>query len=375
MKKKILFVSGTRPEIIKLAPLYFEFKVNSDIFEVQYCHTGQHQELAKEVFNFFQIVPDYELDAMRNSSSLSTMVSYLLARLEELYESVKPDLVIVHGDTNSTLCGAVGAFHKNIKVAHVEAGLRSGDLQSPFPEEMNRRMVSVVTNYHFAPTVLAKNNLLNEGIDKNKIFLVGNTVIDALGIAQNIMAEKTDTELEQKYDFIDFEKKIILFTGHRRENLDGGLKKILLGFNKVLKERSDVEVVFPVHLNPRVQDTVQNTVDHKLPLHTLSHLSYRDFLWFMKKCYFVVTDSGGIQEEAPSFGKPVLVTRDTTERKELLESGGGRLIGAEKEVLISTVNNLLDDVNLYSSMRLERNPYGDGKSSKRILNEINRLIG
>ena len=372
--KKVLIIAGTRPEIIKIIPVYLAFKDSSKQFQTFLCHTGQHYEMAEEILSFFDIRPDYKLEAIKQSSSLTDMSAYLLVEIECILKTLRPDVVVIHGDTNTTLAGAIAAFHNKIPVIHIEAGLRSGDLQAPWPEEMNRKAVAVVTKYHFAPTIAAKENLLKEGYHENDIFVVGNTVVDALNLAMSLIDDAKIRSFKKKYHFINFNKKIILFTGHRRENLDGGLESVLRGFNSLLSRRKDVEIIFPAHLNPKVQDVVSKTVNSIQEFHILSHLPYQEFLWLMSEADLIVTDSGGIQEEAPSLKKPVLVIRDKTERVEMVDLGAVKLIGAHEDRLVDEVELLFDNPDIYARMQIQQNPYGKGDTSLKIVEILNNLI-
>ena len=364
--RQILIIAGTRPEAIKLAPLYLKLQEHREA-KVYFCHTGQHRELANEVYDFFDIPLDFTLDALGNSNSLPEMTAYLIKALEKIVIQIRPDLIIVHGDTNSTLSGALVGFHLKVPVAHIESGLRSFDLESPWPEEMNRRTVAILSKYHFAPTQREKNNLLQEGVSGDNVYVVGNTVIDALLSAKRRMnLDCYQRNMESKYPMINFDKSLILFTGHRRENFDGGLKSILNGLQDILAFRTDVEVIFPAHLNPKVHEAINSLLNRDRALHILPHLRYDEFIFFMNAAKLIVTDSGGIQEEAPSLKKPVLVVRQTTERQEMVDAGGLKLIGVDRQKLFNQVNSLLDDQMQYEAMQIESNPYGDGNAASQI---------
>lgn len=363
--KKILFILGTRPEGIKLAPLYTEIKKNPE-FDVKLCSTGQHKEMLDQVLNFFNIEPDYKLNVMKPNQTLSGVTQAILAGLNPVLDEFGPDLVIVQGDTTTVLTGALGAFYRGIKVAHVEAGLRTWDIHTPFPEEANRVLVSKITDYHFAPTQLSHDNLIRDGINEENIFTVGNTVTDAIVLANSIVEEMSEDIRAKSFPGVDFSKKVILLTSHRRENLGEGLERICKSVQS-LSERKDVEFVFPVHLNPKVRKTVNEYLGHIDNVHLIEPLDYPELVWIMGQCYMVMTDSGGIQEEAPSLGKPVLVLRESTERPEGIDAGTAVLVGTDTKRIVDVASRLLDNTgDLYDNMAHAVNPYGDGKCSRRI---------
>lgn len=363
-KKRVLFVLGTRPEGIKLAPLYLNMK-NNDYFDVRLCSTGQHREMLDQVMDFFNIKPDYELNVMKENQTLSGVTQAILGSIDTVLEDFNPELVIVQGDTTTVLTGALAAFYKNIKVGHVEAGLRTWDIHTPFPEEANRVLVSRITDFHFAPTPTAAENLVKDNVSNENIFMVGNTVTDAVVLARDIVVQK-DESIAQRFGDVDFSKKVILLTSHRRENLGEGLNNICDAVSSIA-ERNDVEFVFPVHLNPKVREVVYEKLANKANVHLMDPLEYPDLVWIMDKSYMVMTDSGGIQEEAPSLGKPVLVMRESTERPEGVEAGTAKLVGVNYQLIIDMCNGLLDNTNgLYDQMAHAVNPYGDGKCSQRI---------
>ncbi len=363
--KKILLIFGTRPEAIKFAPLYKEFK-KSDRFDTKICVTAQHREMLDQVLDFFEIIPDYDLNIMKKGQSLSDVSSIAMKALQNILEDEKPDLVIVQGDTTTTFMGALSSYYKKIPVAHLEAGLRSGNLYSPFPEEGNRIMTGHISKYHFAATKTSKTNLVNEGI-KNNIYIVGNTVIDALLLGLNIVSKNTET-YEKYFDFIDFNKKIILLTGHRRESFGEPFNNLCSAIKEISKKYTDdVEIIYPVHLNPNVQEPVKKLLGNLANVHLIDPLDYPYMIWLMNKSYLVITDSGGIQEEAPSLGKPILVTREVTERVEGVMSGTAKLVGTDKEKIIKETILLMEDENEYRKMSSIENPYGDGTTSKQIL--------
>ena len=362
--KKILFVFGTRPEAIKLAPLIQKLNKEED-FVVKICVTAQHRIMLDQVLRFFSIVPDYDLNIMQENQSLFYITTEALIKIENVLDVFQPDLVIVQGDTSTTLVASLAAFYKKIKVAHVEAGLRSFNKFSPFPEEMNRVLTSRLTDFHFAPTQRAMKNLLKEGIKEN-IWVVGNTAIDALFLTLNLI-ERSKNNFERSYfGFLNPNKKIILVTTHRRENFGEPLFNICSALKEIVRKFDNVEVVFPVHPNPNVKDTVYSLLSKENGIKLIPPLEYPYFTWLMKKAYIILTDSGGIQEEAPSLGKPVLVLRNVTERVEGIEAGTAKLVGTDKNKILEAVEELLLDREAYDKMSKAVNPYGDGKASFRI---------
>jgi len=361
---KTLFIFGTRPEAIKLAPLIKEFEKNNLDFKV--CITAQHREMLDQVINFFDIKVDYDLDIMKQNQSLFELTANLIKRLEEVLNDYNPTLTIVQGDTTTAFVGALSSFYKKIKIAHIEAGLRSFEKYSPFPEEINRSLIGKLADFHFAPTSKTKENLLKEGI-KNNVYVVGNTVIDALFLTLRLIKERGEDKYYEKYDFIDFSKKIILLTSHRRENWGKPLENICKAVLEIANTFKDIEIVFPVHLNPNVRNIVFKYLNGKNNIHLIEPLKYPDLVWLMSKSYLILTDSGGIQEEAPSLGKPVLVLRNVTERTEIIEAGCGKLVGTNKESIVKNVIKLLTDKNEYQKMSKAINPYGDGTTSKKIV--------
>ena len=371
MVKKVLIVFGTRPEAIKMAPLVKLLKSESSLV-TKLCVTAQHREMLDQVLDFFSIKPDYDLNLMKSNQSLNELSSRLLLALDPVLKDFNPDLVLVHGDTTTTSMGALAAFHRGIKVGHVEAGLRTFDTSAPFPEEMNRQLTGRLADFHFAPTQKSANNLIvNERVLKENVFITGNTVVDALlwGI-KNINEERQEIlNLEKE---IDTTKKLILVTGHRRENFGAKFESFCEALLEISK-RKDVQMIYPVHLNPNVQETVYGLLEEQENILLIPPLDYEVFIWLMNKSFLIITDSGGVQEEAPSLGKPVLVTRDVTERVEAVESGIVKLVGTVKNVILFETNQLLEDVQLYTAMSAMHNPYGDGKSSVRILNIIKTL--
>jgi UDP-N-acetylglucosamine 2-epimerase (non-hydrolysing) len=365
---KVLFVLGTRPEGIKLAPLYLQMKERQD-FQVRMCSTGQHREMLDQVLDFFQIKPDYSLNVMRENQTLSHVTQAILQDLDKVFDDFAPDVVVVQGDTTTVLAGALGAFYRNIKIAHVEAGLRTWNIHTPFPEEANRVLVSKLADYHFAPTREASENLKKDNVDERNIYEVGNTVTDAIVMATDIV-NKRDDSIAHKFEEVDFDKKVILITAHRRENLGQGIDDICSSIASIAAQEG-VEVIFPVHLNPKVRDVVYARLSQLNNVHLMDPLDYPELVWVMDHCYMVMTDSGGIQEEAPSLGKPVLVMRESTERPEGIEAGTAKLVGTNYELITETANKLLDNTDgLYDQMAHAVNPYGDGKCSLRIIDVL-----
>jgi len=368
--KKVIMIFGTRPEAIKLCPIILELRKFPKIFNVIVCVTGQHKEMLEQVLRTFNITPEYDLKLMKKNQSLFKLTSSSLIKIGEVLEKENPNIVLVQGDTTTTFTAALAAFYRKIPVAHVEAGLRSGNNYSPFPEEMNRKIASLITKYHFAPTALNKNNLMREGINKDDIFITGNTVIDSLlWVKEKIRREKI---LYKELNNINFNKNIILVTGHRRENFGIKLDNICNAL-KIIANKYDVEIVYPVHLNPNVKKHVYSILNNINNIKLISPLDYEPFVYLMDKCTLIITDSGGIQEEAPTFRKPILITRDVTERKEVIENGSALLVGSDAKNIIMNVHKLMNDRKYYNKMRNVSNPYGDGKSSKRIVNILKYL--
>jgi len=363
--KKILFIYGTRPEAIKMAPLIIELKRHLVDFSVKICLTGQHREMLDQVNKFFEINDDYDLELMLPNQTLPHLTARCLTGLDDIFAKVKPDLICVQGDTTTAMVGAMAAFYRKIPVMHLEAGLRSGEKYSPYPEEMNRRIISQIAEYHFAPTYTAKDNLYKEGITKN-IYMVGNTVIDALQLGLRLMKKRGDDEYKRFFSFLDLSKRIILVTGHRRESFGNGFENICGAIHEIAERYIDIEIVYPVHLNPNVREPVFRILDAVPNIHLIEPLDYPNLIWLMEKCYFVLTDSGGIQEEAPSLGKPVLVMREVTERMEGIEAGTAILVGTNKKSILSAMEMLLNDERAYENMHKAVNPYGDGTASMKI---------
>jgi len=366
--KKILFVFGTRPEAIKMAPLVKACEANNN-FKSKVCVTAQHREMLDQALYLFDIVPDYDLDLMTPGQSLNDVTSAILLKLKPILKEYQPDILLVHGDTATTFAASLAAYYEQIDVGHIEAGLRTGNIYSPWPEEINRKLTSSIARFHFAPTENAKKNLISEGISEDQICVTGNTVVDALMTVQYKI--KTDSEtamqLGTQFNKIDFFKKIILVTGHRRENFGNGFEAICEALTSLAVKRPEVEILFPVHLNPNVQNPAKKYLSGYNNIHLIEPVDYLPFVYLMMKSYIILTDSGGIQEEAPSLGKPVLVMRDTTERPEAVNAGTVKLVGTNTVHIIREVNGLLDDETKYLQMSTLDNPYGDGRASFAIL--------
>ncbi len=365
-KIKVLTIFGTRPEAVKMAPLVKELEKREEINSLV-CVTAQHREMLDQVLELFHIKPDFDLNIMQTKQSLTGITTRVLEGLEEVFEQEKPDIILVHGDTTTTFAGALAAFYKQIRVGHVEAGLRTFDKYFPFPEEMNRKLTGAVADFHFAPTISSKNNLLREGVGEESIFVTGNTVIDAMNYT-----------VEKEYDFdnevlnsIDYEnKKVIMVTAHRRENWGEGIENICKALKEIVTTHQEVELVYLVHLNPVVKDVVHRLLQGEPRVHLLPPLDTKETHNLMNKCFMVMTDSGGLQEEAPHLGKPVLVLRDVTERPEAVESGTVKLVGTNMEEIIESANMLITSSEEYEKMSKSINPYGDGKASERIVDAI-----
>ena len=373
--KKVLLVFGTRPEAIKMGPLVKAFEKESAI-ESKVCVTAQHREMLDQVLELFDIKPDYDLNLMKPGQDLYDITSNVLLGLKDVLSDFKPDIVLVHGDTTTTSAASLSAFYQQIKVGHVEAGLRTHDIYSPFPEEVNRQITGILASYHFAPTTTSRDNLLKENKDGKNIIVTGNTVIDALFLALEKIKNDKDLELKIKnqilklnYEIKD-DKKIILVTGHRRENHGQGFINICEALKTIAINNPEIDIVYPVHLNPNVQKPVKEILSNISNVHLIEPLQYEQFIYLMDKSYFIITDSGGVQEEAPSLGKPVLVMRDTTERPEAVEAGTVKLVGTHTETIIKEAQKLLDDTTEYEKMSKAHNPYGDGKACERIVNFI-----
>lgn len=368
--KKVLLVFGTRPEAIKMAPLAIKLKALEKNFETKVCVTGQHREMLDQVLDLFELQPDFDLNLMRPGQTLADVTSGVLEGLNSVFGNWLPDIVIVHGDTATTFAASLAAYYHKVKVAHVEAGLRTGNIYSPWPEEANRRLTGVLATYHFAPTQNSFNNLIKENIDHNSIVITGNTVIDALLTVRDKILN--DNELvktfKSKFNMLDATKKLILVTGHRRENFGQGFKNICSALIDIAKQYPQIQIVYPVHLNPNVQQPVNELLSGIDNIKLIEPQDYLPFVYLMNKSYLILTDSGGIQEEAPSLGKPVLVMRNTTERPEAVEAGTVKLVGTNPEIIRNSVIELLEDSELYNKMKKAHNPYGDGTACDQIIN-------
>ena len=370
-KSRTLAIFGTRPEAIKMAPVV-QCLENAPEFESSVCVTAQHREMLDQVLALFSISPDVDLDIMSPGQSLDQLTAALVSGLGPVMDRFRPDLVLVHGDTTTTFAASLSAFYRKIPVAHVEAGLRTGNRYSPWPEELNRRLTGSLATLHFAPTRRARDNLLAEGVSRNSIFVTGNTVIDAL-LSVRALAPGSNVA-QQLIAKLDPDRRLLLVTGHRRESFGRGFEQLCQGLRE-LARRQDVEIVFPVHLNPKVRDPVHRLLADVPGIHLVEPLDYLPFVALMDRAEIIITDSGGIQEEAPSLGKPVLVTRETTERPEAVEAGTVRLVGTESTRIVDEVTRLLESRDAYLQMTHVHNPYGDGKAAERIVETLGGLRG
>jgi UDP-N-acetylglucosamine 2-epimerase (non-hydrolysing) len=371
---KILTVFGTRPEAIKMAPLVKALEAD-ERFEAKVCVTAQHREMLDQVLDIFDIMPDYDLDLMKPGQTLPILTSAILLGMSHVYEQFTPDVVLVHGDTSTTFATALSAYYQQIQVGHVEAGLRTGNIYNPWPEEANRKLTGSLTNLHFAPTTTSQKNLLKENILPESIHITGNTVIDALFLAREIIKTKQElkTTFKNQFNFLDANKRTILVTGHRRESFGGGFERICESIRQIAKHNLDVQIVYPVHLNPNVQEPVNRLISDLDNVHLIEPLEYLPFVYLMDNSHIILTDSGGIQEEAPSLGKPVLVMRDTTERPEAVDAGTVKLVGTDVHLITTNVQTLLDDETVYKTMSVAHNPYGDGKACQRICDILGKV--
>lgn len=381
--KKIMLVFGTRPEAIKMAPLVKEFQKHSDEFQTIVCVTGQHREMLDQVLHIFEITPDYDLNIMKQGQDLYDVTARVLVGMRDILKEVQPNIVLVHGDTTTSTAAALAAFYQQIPVGHVEAGLRTHNIYSPWPEEMNRQLTGRIATYHFAPTQLSRQNLLSEGVEEKRIIVTGNTVIDALYmVVEKIKSDKIlDNELEKQlrqagYDVsrLSEGKKLVLITGHRRENFGEGFVSMCQAIKALTEEYPNIDFVYPMHLNPNVRKPIHEVFGENLSdlgnMFFIEPLEYLSFVYLMEKSNIVLTDSGGIQEEAPGLGKPVLVMRDTTERPEAVDAGTVKLVGTDYEKIINEVSTLLDNKECYDKMNKAINPYGNGKACGRIVNKL-----
>ncbi|MDC1145864.1 UDP-N-acetylglucosamine 2-epimerase (non-hydrolyzing) [Candidatus Marinimicrobia bacterium] len=378
--KKILIVIGTRPEAIKMAPLIRSLKNENKLFEIKVCISGQHQSMLTQALDIFNINPDYNLDIMEPNQTLFTVTSKIIKKMEQVLSEFEPHLVLVHGDTTTTFAGAISSFYHKIPVGHIEAGLRTNNIYSPFPEELNRKLTSQIAALHLAPTQKSMDNLIKEGVSAEKIIITGNTVIDALFLTLEKINNNTDVkknilkDFAKKGYFFPEYKRIILVTGHRRENFGTGFINICKALKELAINNSDVDIVYPVHLNPKVKIPVHKILGKISNIHLIEPLDYESFVYLMNQSHIIITDSGGVQEEAPSLGKPVLVMRENTERPEALKAGTVQLVGTKKELIVSEAQKLLDNEEKYSKMSLATNPYGDGNSSLRIVNFLKKEL-
>jgi len=374
-----MLVFGTRPEAIKMAPLYHALKERADLFETQVCVTAQHRQMLDQVLKVFDVKADIDLDLMKTGQDLFDVTSSVLLGMREVLRVEQPDVLLLHGDTTTTLASAIAGFYAGTSVGHIEAGLRTHNLYAPFPEEFNRQVVSKITKWHFAPTALSRQNLLNEGVPEIQISVTGNTVIDALFWVLN----RIDTDahrqariakfLEERLPFSWQQDRFILITGHRRENFGDGFMQICEALKELAMYYPDIHFVYPVHLNPNVQEPVKSILMGLSNVHLIDPLDYEPFVYLLKHCYLVLTDSGGIQEEAPSLGKPVLVMREVTERPEAIDAGTVRLVGANRERIVANVSELIENEVSYEKMSHAHNPYGDGKACGRIIDILGMI--
>lgn len=372
---KTLCVFGTRPEAIKMAPVAIALG-NDPSVDAKICVTGQHREMLDQVLNLFDLVPDFDLNIMKPSQDLTDVTVRILEGLRGVFAEFVPDVVLVHGDTATTFAASLAAYYHRIPVAHVEAGLRTGDIYSPWPEEGNRKLTGALANLHFAPTQTSQANLLREGVPEQNLLVTGNTVIDALMMVIDRL--KTDEQLREgaakPSSFISPERRIVLVTGHRRESFGDGFERICKALAHIANTHKDVDIIYPMHMNPNVREPVNRVLKDIKNVHLIEPLDYLPFVYLMEKSYLILTDSGGIQEEAPSLGKPVLVMRDTTERPEALEAGTVKLVGTDVETMIAEVDELLNSQSAYDKMSFAHNPYGDGKASHRIVETLKQVF-
>lgn len=362
--KKILLCFGTRPEAIKMAPVFYSLK--SKQFEVKVCVTAQHREMLDQVLDFFEIVPDYDLNLMKKNQSLNTLSSRILEKIDSVFDDFNPEIVLVHGDTTTSFIVSLAAFHRQISIGHVEAGLRTYNKYSPFPEELNRQLTARLADLHFAPTDSALQNLSKEGVGTDKIFITGNTVIDALAIGlQKIEEGYASADLKMVKSLLNPSSKVILVTGHRRESFGEGFRNLCMAI-KEISHNNDVQIVYPLHLNPNIKMPVTEIIGNIGNVHLIPPVDYSAFIFLMSQSYLILTDSGGVQEEAPSLGKPVLLLRKNTERPEGLSSGNTVMVGMNRELIVEKVTELLYNKTFYQKMAQKNNTYGDGKASERI---------
>lgn len=371
--KKILLVFGTRPEAIKMAPLVKKFKSQSTAFQSKVCVTAQHREMLDQVLDFFEIEPDYDLDLMKPGQNLHSLTATIIESLKPILEEFSPNFVFVHGDTTTSMAAALAGFYSGAKVCHIEAGLRTYDKLSPFPEEVNRQIVGRISDFHFAPTETSQNNLLQERVPQESILVTGNTVIDALFESVERVKDLSNPTIDLIKRNLEENQEVVLVTGHRRENHGTGFKRICRALKRLALKKPDVKIIYPVHLNPKVKEPVKRILGDVDNVLLIEPLSYPVFIWLMNRSKIIITDSGGVQEEAPSLGKPVLVMRDTTERPEAVDAGTVLLVGTNEELIFNEAIDLLENETRFKKMSELHNPYGDGKSCARIVNFINQL--
>ena len=374
-KKKILMVIGTRPEAIKMAPLVHELK-KSKLFDLEVCVTAQHRSMLDQVLDLFDIEPHYDLDVMREGQNLEELTGRIISSVSDVIKEADYEMILVHGDTTTTFGSALAAYYNKIKIGHIEAGLRTHDIYSPWPEEANRKLVAALSTFHFAPTLDSKNNLISENVDPKNIIVTGNTVIDSLKMitARLLDDYQLEKEVNKEFSFIDFRKKILLVTGHRRENFGEGFKNICKALKKLAEHHEDLEIVYPVHLNPNVRKPVYEYLSEARNIKLIEPLEYTYFSYLLLNSHIVLTDSGGIQEEAPSLGKPVLVMRDTTERPEAVKAGTVKLVGTDVDRIFENVTKLLESSHEYSVMSKASNPYGDGNAANLICSYLEQNL-
>ena len=378
--KKILIVFGTRPEAIKMAPLVKEFEKHKRDFNVRVCVTAQHRSMLDQVLSIFKIKVHYDLNIMKPNQDLYDITSSVLLKMRDVIRDFKPDIVFVHGDTTTTSATSLSSFYEKIPVAHIEAGLRTGNIYSPWPEEMNRKLTGAIARYHFSPTATSMQNLLKENVPKKNIYVTGNTVIDALFIILKRLKNEIKLNyqiereiIEKGYD-VNRKRKLILVTGHRRENFGEGFINICKALKEIALKYKDFDILYPVHLNPNVQKPVYGLLSKISNIFLIEPIDYLPFVYLMNKAYIIITDSGGIQEEAPSLGKPVLVMRNTTERPEAVTAGTVKLVGTDRKKIVNETSKLIDNKKLYLKMSKAHNPYGDGKACQRILKYLKKEI-
>ena len=370
--KRILLIFGTRPEAIKMAPLVKEFKKYQEDFDTKVCVTAQHREMLDQVLDFFEIEPDYDLDLMKPVQNLHGLTANIIESLKPILEDFTPNYVFVHGDTTTTMASSIASFYSGANVCHVEAGLRTNNKLSPFPEEINRQVTGRICDYHFAPTEISKSNLLKENISENSILVTGNTVIDAL-LKSVKKVNENPSQLIQDLSKQIGNREVVLVTGHRRESHGAGFERICKALKQISKDDINRLIIYPVHLNPKVQEPVNRILSGLSNVILIDPLAYEDFIWLMNRSKIIITDSGGVQEEAPSLGKPVLVMRDTTERTEAVEAGTALLVGTNEELIVSKALDLLHNTNNFEKISKLHNPYGDGLASKRIVDFIKKI--